>query len=80
MHPNRHSQPPPCRLLIDSCQSPLRGAERVPCAPCHLLGDRGLLRFMGFSRVTPCGRVSRVQRRSPASGERRREDARPHAR
>lgn len=53
MHPNCHSQPPPCRLLIDSCQSPLGGAERVPCTPCHLLGDWGLLWFMFFSRGIP---------------------------
>lgn len=29
MHPNCHSQPPLCHLLIDSCQSPLVGAKRA---------------------------------------------------
>lgn len=29
MHPNCHSQPGPCHLLIDSCQSPLIGVKHA---------------------------------------------------
>lgn len=54
MHPNCHSQPSLCHLLIDSCQSPLVGAD-------HAL-DIGFLPALscpgGFSQDIPGGRVT----------------------
>lgn len=56
MHPNHnHSQPPPCHCLMDSCQSPLIGAETELLPVCHLPGAMGILWLVGFSvGIHPC--------------------------
>lgn len=49
MHPKHHSQPHPCHHLMDSCQSPLGGAEAKLLPVCHFPGAMGTLWFVGFS-------------------------------
>jgi len=54
MHPNCHSQPPLCPLLIDSCQSPLVGAEcALQTGPLPALSVPG-----SFCQGIPWGRVT----------------------
>lgn len=54
MHPNCHSQPPLHQPLIDSCHSPLIGAERA-----LETGFLPALNFpAGFSKGIPWGRVT----------------------